>query len=152
MSCTTKEDPYTPDAVRSTEDTIWLPLVAILSCIALIVLIIASCLCCCGKGGKKCCWYDCFGLKKNNCESVQPTKGAEPEIYQALGEIAEQTGLPPSKTKAYVEVLEQHDIYNKNALFLHTRDELDSIAKECRMGAGTKALLIKLWMSGQDGQ
>ena len=123
-----------------------------MSCIVLLALIVPSCLCCFGIGGKKCCWYDCFGLKKNNCESVQPAKGAEPEIYQALGEIAEETGLPPSKVKAYVEILEQHDIYSKKALFFIPREELDSIAQECRMGTLTKALLLKLWMSGQQGQ
>ena len=152
VRCIEDGEIWTPDTVQSSNDSMWLPIVAILSCIALIALIIASCLSCCGIGGKKCCWYDCYRSKKDNCESVQPTKGAEPEIYQALGEIAEQTGLPPSKTKAYVEVFEQHEIYCKSALFLHTREELDSIARECRMGAGTKALLVKLWMSGQNGQ
>ena len=59
----------------------WLPIVATLSCITLIALIIVSCLSCLGIWGRKCCWYDCFNFKKNNCESVEPTKGAEPEIY-----------------------------------------------------------------------
>jgi len=128
MTCTTEEDPYTPGTVQSSDDTMLLPLVAIVSCIVLLAFIIPSCLCCFGIGGKKCCWYDCFGFKKNNLDSVQPTHGADQEIYQALSEIAEQTGLPPSKTKAYVEILEQHDIYNKNSLFLNSREELDNIA------------------------
>ena len=84
----------------------WLTLAAVASCIVIIALIVASCLSCLGIWGKKCCWYDCFGIKKNNCESVEPIKGAEPEIYQALTEMTEETGLPASKVKAYVEVLE----------------------------------------------
>ena len=128
LSCLDDDVPYTPDTVQSSDNTMWLPLVAVLSCMALIALIIASCLSCCGIGGKKCCWYDCYRLKKNDLESVAPTKGAEPEIYQALSEIAEKTGLPPSKVKAYVEVLKQHDIYNKDALFVLTQEELDNIA------------------------
>ena len=33
-------------------------------------------------------------------------KGGEPEIYQALTDMTEDLGVPPSKIKAYVEVLE----------------------------------------------
>jgi len=33
-------------------------------------------------------------------------QGAEPEIYEALTEMTEELGVPPSKIKAYVDVLE----------------------------------------------
>ena len=96
-----------------------------MSCVVLLALTVLSCLCCCGVMGKKTCWYDFFRykMKKNRA-----AKGPEPEIYQAMSEIAEKTGLPPSKVKTYVEVLEKHDIYSKDALFILTREELDNIA------------------------
>ena len=91
-TCTNKvDDPepiYSPD---ESSNTMWLPIVAI--CIALLALIVPSCLCCCGVWGKKTCWYDCFRFKKNN-RSIQ---GAEPEIYQALSNMTAKSGLPPSK-------------------------------------------------------
>ena len=98
-----------------------------LSCIALLALIVLGC---------RLCYHGLKG-KKDNIDSVEPVKGAEPEIYQALSDMTTKTGLPPSKVKAYVDVLEQHDIYNKDALFLITEEQLDNIAKECRMGAPT---------------
>ena len=77
-SCTNKGD---PEAVLSSNDVMRLTLAAVASCIVIIALIVASCLSCLGIWGKKCCWYDCFGIKRNNCESVEPIKGADPEIY-----------------------------------------------------------------------
>ena len=63
-----------------------------------------------------------------------------------------QSGLPSSKVKTYVEVLEKYDIFNKHALYLLKQEEVDSIAKECGMGPPTKAQFVKLWMSGQSRQ
>ena len=89
-----------------------------MSCLSLIAIIIASCLSCLGVWGKKCCWYDCFGLKKNN-RSVQ---GSELEIYQALTDMTEELGVRPEKIKAYVEILDEHDVCSKKALFLLSKD------------------------------
>lgn len=66
--------------------------------------------------------------------------------------MTEELGVPPSKIKAYVDVLEQHDVFSKKGLFLLTQEELDSIAKECKMGAPTKAVFVRLWKSGQQHQ
>ena len=117
-----------PEPVQPSDETTLLPLIVVSGCIALLVLlacIIPSCLCCCGVCGKKTCWYDCCRSKKNEspAQEASPTlpkkrSYAEPEIYQALTEMTAQSGLPSSKVKAYVEVLEKYDIFNKHALFL----------------------------------
>ena len=114
-TCNNKGDE--PEPVNSSDEsssTMWFPFAAI--CIALLVilsLIVPSCLCCCGMWGKNTCWYDCFRLNKNK----RSVHGAEPEMYLALSEMTAQSGLPPSKIKAYVEVLEKYDVFNKHALF-----------------------------------
>ena len=64
--------------------------------------------------------------------------------------MTEELGIRPEKIRAYVEVLDDHDVCSKKALFLLTKEELDSIAKECKMGAPTKAKFVKLWKSGQN--
>ena len=69
-------------------------------------------------------------------------------MEKALKEIGQQTGLPSHKVSAYVKVFEKREIFNKTALFLLTRDELNRIASECDMGAPTKALIIELWATG----
>ena len=105
---------YSP---KESSNTMWLPIVAI--CVALLALIVPSCLCCCGVCGKKTCWYDCFRFKKNK-EEHRSVQGAESEIYQALTDMTEEFGLQPQKIKAYVEVLEKYDVCTKNGLFFLT--------------------------------
>ena len=66
--------------------------------------------------------------------------------------MTEEFGIRPEKIRAYIEVLEDHDVCNKKALFFLSKEEVDIIAKECRMGAPTKAKFVELWNSGQNRQ
>ena len=50
--------------------------------------ILLCCLCCCGVMGKKCCWYDCYGCKKNKSAGPQVVVvQQQPGMHQQPGQV-----------------------------------------------------------------
>lgn len=56
--------------------------------------------------------------------------------------------MPAAKLKAYVDVFEGQEIYNRTALNLLTLHELETLCKDAKMSIPMKAAVVETWKKG----